>query len=204
MNEKVKWQMEADYLQACSCVYGCPCEFNAPPSEGFCEGVGAWRVSRGLYGDVPLDGLGFGFSARWPKMLHEGNGTACIFVDERANPTQRQALLHIVSGQAGGLPFEIIASTLTKILDPQFVPFHFDFNGRNCSLKIGEAVTASFAPILNPVTHEPESLRIEHGTGFMFKAAEAVSAEEMHSSVGELKFSWPKKAGFVTQVKYSN
>ena len=29
---KVKWTMEADYLQACNCDYGCPCEFQAPPT----------------------------------------------------------------------------------------------------------------------------------------------------------------------------
>jgi len=37
-----KWLFEADYLQACNCEYGCPCEFQAPPSSGFCAGVGAW------------------------------------------------------------------------------------------------------------------------------------------------------------------
>src|SRR5690348_15511320 len=52
-----KWWLEADYLQACNCDYGCPCEFEAPPTEGFCEGLGAWRISKGKYGDVSLDGL---------------------------------------------------------------------------------------------------------------------------------------------------
>lgn len=204
MDTKVKWHFDADYLQACSCDYGCPCEFNAPPTQGYCDGVGAWRIQHGQYGTLSLDGLGLGFAAHWPKALHEGNGTACIFVDEKANPAQREALLHIASGKAGGLPFEIIAMTLSKILDPQFVPFQFHFNGLHSRFKLGEAVTASFAPILNPVTHQPESLGVEHGTGFMFKRADAVSAEEMITAMGDLKFSWPKKAGFVTQVKYAN
>ena len=85
MNEtKTKWALEADYLQACNCDYGCPCEFSAPPTRGFCEGTGAWSIIKGNYGDVSLDGLAAGFAAHWPKAIHEGNGTLALFVDERA------------------------------------------------------------------------------------------------------------------------
>ena len=153
---------------------------------------------------VPLDGLGMGFAARWPKAIHEGNGTACMFIDERANPKQREALLTIASGQAGGLPFEIVVTTFSKVLDPLFVPFHFHFEGRHSSVKIGKSLSTVVEPIKNPVTGEPESVRVDHSTGFIFKDAEAVSAKECVVSVGELKFSWPNKAAFVAQVNYGN
>src|SRR5215831_17807643 len=107
MSEKTKWSIEADFLQACNCDYGCPCEFSAPPTTGFCEGMGAWRINKGSFGDLKLDGL----------------GTACLFFDERATQPQRDALLQICSGQVGGMPFEIIVHTFSKFLEPQFVPF---------------------------------------------------------------------------------
>jgi hypothetical protein len=204
MSDKTKWSLEADFLQACNCDYGCPCEFSAPPTKGFCEGIGAWKISRGAYGDVPLDGLGVGFAAHWPKAIHEGNGTVCLFFDERANPRQREALLNICSGKDGGMPFEIIVTTFSKMLDPQFVPFQFNFNGRNSSVQIGKAVSVAVEPIKNPVTGQPESVRIEHSTGFIFKDAECVSAKECRVTAGELNFSWPNKAGFVTKIKYAN
>jgi hypothetical protein len=204
MNAKTKWSIEADYLQACNCAYGCPCEFSAPPTLGFCEGLGAWRINQGNHGDIRLDGLGLAFAAHWPKAIHEGGGTVCAFVDEKASPAQRDALVQIVSGSAGGLPFEILAATFSKMLEPRFVPFLFHFNGRNSSVKLGDALRISVVTISNPVTKEPESVRVEHATGFVFKAAECVSAKEMSVSAGELKFSWPDKAGFVAQVKYGN
>ena len=80
-----KWFFEADYLQACNCDYGCPCEFAAPPTTGFCEGAGVWKIERGKYGDLSLDGLGLAFAAKWPGAIHQGNGTVCLFVDERAS-----------------------------------------------------------------------------------------------------------------------
>ena len=204
MSDKTKWSLEADFIQACNCDYGCPCEFSAPPTKGFCEGMGAWKISRGAYGDVPLDGLGVGFAAHWPKAIHEGNGTVCLFFDERANPRQREALLNICSGKDGGMPFEIIVTTFSKILDPQYAPFQFNFNGRNSSVQIGKAVSVAVEPIKNPVTGQPESVRLEHATGFIFKDAECVSAKECRVSAGELNFSWPNKAGFVTKIKYAN
>ena len=201
---KVKWNIEADYLQACNCDYGCPCEFNAPPTRGDCQGMGAWSISRGHFGDVKLDGLGFAFAAHWPKAIHEGNGTACLFFDERANPQQRDALFQICSGQHGGMPFEIIVTTFSKILEPRYVPFKFNLAGRNSSVQVGDAISVTLEPIKNPVTGATESVRVEHATGFIFKGAECVSAAKMNVSAGELKFSWPNKAGFVTQIQYSN
>ena len=201
---KTKWTLEADYLQACNCDYGCPCEFAAPPTRGDCQGLGIWRINRGRYGDVSLDGLGFAFAAHWPKAIHEGNGTVCLFFDERANAQQRDALFQIASGQAGGLPFEIIVTTFSKILEPRYVPFEFNFNGRNSSAKVGDQISVAVAPIKNPVTGEPEFVRVQHETGFIFKGADCVSAEQMSVAVDELNFSWPKKAGFVTQITYGN
>ena len=200
----VKWEMEADYLQACSCDYGCPCEFEAPPTQGFCEALGAWRINRGHYGDVSLDGLALAFAARWPEALHLGNGTMIAFIDEKADEKQRDALVQIASGQAGGNPFEIIASILSKV-DVQFSSIEINIDGKNSSAKIGSNASMAFEPIKNPVTGDAESVRIEHETGFLFKGADVVSNKECRSSLGgPLDFSWPNKAGFVTQVKYGD
>jgi hypothetical protein len=105
------------------------------------------------------------------------------------------------------MPFEIFAMVLSTVLEPQFVPFEFRLNGRNSSVTIGSALAMNFEPIKNPVSGEPEQIRVEHGTGFIFKSAEVVSAKECKSSIPGAKvlnFSWPSKAGFVTKVKYGN
>ena len=203
-NAKTTWMMEADYLQGCNCDYGCPCEFEAPPTRGDCQGLGAWRINRGKYGDLSLDGLGFGFVAHWPGAMHKGNGTAALLFDEKANAAQRKALFEIATGSAGGMPFEIIAMTLSKLLDPQYLPFQFKIDGRESSLKVGNVFELAFEPIKNPVTGQPETIRVAHETGFLFQTAECVSTRTCRSSLGELAFSWPNQAGFVSRVKYSN
>lgn len=204
MSEKAKWKMEADYLQACNCDYGCPCEFSAPPTKGFCQGVGVWRINQGTHASTSLNGLCVGFAAHWPKAIHEGNGTVCLFIDEKADAVQRDALVKILSGQEGGLPFEILAMTFSKLLEPKFAKFQFNLNGLNSSVTVGDMMRVAMGPILNPVTNEPESVSVNHSSGFVFKEAECASAEEFTLKAGELKYSWPKKAAFVSKVTYSN
>ena len=84
------------------------------------------------------------------------------------------------------------------------MPFEFHINGRNSSVQIGSVMSVSVEPIKNPVTGEPENVRIQHATGFVFKEAECVAASQMDTKLKDLKFSWPGKAGFVAQVKYGN
>ncbi len=204
MAEPVKWWFEAAYIQACNCDFGCPCEFQAPPTKGYCEGSGAWQISSGRYGDVSLDGLGLAFAAKWPGALHLGGGTGALFVDERASEAQRAALLQIASGQAGGMPFEIIVTTLSKVLDPFFVPFAFNWDGRNSSVKIGGHMEIETEPVKNPVTGNPEGVRIVHETGFVFKEAEVVAGKTCVASAGEIQFDWPNQSGFVARVRYAN
>jgi hypothetical protein len=199
-----KWAIEADYLQSCNCDYGCPCEFEAPPTLGYCEGVGAYLINKGNFGDVSLNGLGFAYAVRSPEALHKGNLTLALFLDENASQEQRDALITICSGASGGMPFEIIASLVTTMLDPMDVRFDFKLDGRNSSVKIGDVGSIELEPIKNPVTGEPEAVRIEHETGFIFQGADVVSAKAGDISVDGLEFSWPEKAGFVTKVSYSN
>ena len=199
-----KWYFEADYLQSCNCDYGCPCEFSAPPTMGFCEGLGAWKIEKGDYGGVSLDGLGLGFAAKWPGAIHEGNGTVCLFIDERANAEQRDALINIGSGQAGGLPFEILATTFATVLDPQFATIEFNIDGLNSTARIGNQFRIALESIKNPVTKEPEQVAVNHGTGFIFKTAECASAREGAVDVEQMKFSYPDKAGFIARIRYGN
>ena len=199
-----KWFFDADYLQACNCDYGCPCEFAAPPTPGFCHGVGVWKIERGKYGDLSLDRTGLAFAAKWPGAIHEGNGTVCLFVDEKASPAQRDALLEIGSGKAGGLPFEILATTFSTLLEPQFVPFDVKINGLQSTARLGDNFRIALEPIKNPVTGNAEQVTVSHGTGFIFKTAECASAREGSVAVDEMKFSYPNKAGFVARIHYGN
>src|SRR4051812_7718805 len=73
-----RWQLNGQVLVACNCDWGCPCNFNALPTTGKCEGGWTWQVESGWYNDTKLDGLNFSVYVNWPGAIHEGNGEAVI------------------------------------------------------------------------------------------------------------------------------
>ena len=79
------WEIKAREFANCNCAYGCPCQFNALPTKGFCEAAVAMEIDEGHYGDVKLDGLRMGGIFQWPGAVHEGRGKCQPFVDERAD-----------------------------------------------------------------------------------------------------------------------
>jgi hypothetical protein len=97
------WRMKGEYLKNCSCVPGCPCDTHGYPGPNeFCEGAIGMNIVEGNFEETDLSGLRWIATVHWPKALHEGNGTAELFIDEKADERQREALGTILSGQAGG------------------------------------------------------------------------------------------------------
>src|SRR5262245_8634118 len=41
------WEIKATEFVNCNRSYGCPCQFNAPPTHGNCEAAGAFRIDEG-------------------------------------------------------------------------------------------------------------------------------------------------------------
>ena len=95
----IDWNLEGEWLKNCNCAFGCPCDFNARPTQGHCEGLMAMHITKGHFGDTRLDGLCFAVTVRFPGALHEGNGQIQPILDSRASPEQLEALGEILSGR---------------------------------------------------------------------------------------------------------
>ena len=98
----VKWRIRGEEVVSCDCAWGCPCQFNALPTNGRCEAIAAFEIHQGHYGDVALDGVRFLRVYSWPASIPEGNGTRLMIIDERASAAQRAALLELDGAKQGG------------------------------------------------------------------------------------------------------
>ena len=100
------WHVAGDRFDVCSCDIPCPCEFAQPPTNNHCEGVLAYHIREGHYGDVRLDGLSVLGLGAFDGNLWAGDAKLAmgIYLDDRADDTQREALQAIFGGQAGGWP----------------------------------------------------------------------------------------------------
>ena len=106
MTDIPRWHVTGDWFDTCKCSVPCPCTFAQPPTTGDCDGILAWHVRRGNYGDVRLDGLSVMALAAFTGNIWEGQTKAsmAIFIDERGDERQRDALQMIFGGRVGGWP----------------------------------------------------------------------------------------------------
>lgn len=172
----VKWHLKGTVLIACNCDYGCPCNFNAPPTTGDCEGGWIWHIEDGQFGDTQLDGLNISMVADWPSAIHEGNGEAILLVDEQADDTQREALLSLLNGKAGG-PWAVLTTTFSKVHEPQFVRFDITLNGEHTTARAGDVVALAMTPIRNPVTGAEAHPKAVLPEGFITKEGSFATSE---------------------------
>jgi hypothetical protein len=184
------WRLEGEWLKNCTCAYGCPCDFNARPTQGHCDGFLGMRITKGHFEKVSLDGLSFFVTVHFPGPLHEGNGEIQPIIDERATPEQRDALFQIMSGKnsADGTLFHIVTLIVTKMHDPIFASIKLDFDkdGRRARLSIPGVLESDVEPIKNPVTGTPHRIKVVMPEGFEHIEGEIASANI--SSKAAIKF----------------
>lgn len=184
------WRLEGEWIKNCNCAFGCPCDFNAKPTNGECKGLLGMRITQGHFKDTKLDGLSFFVNVHFPGALHEGNGQAQPIIDERATPAQRDALFAIMSGQNSdeGTLFHIFSLIVSKMHDPIFAPisFTFDKDGRQARLSIPGVLETDVEPIKNPITGAPHRIQVVMPEGFEHIEGEIASANIR--SMGAIKY----------------
>jgi hypothetical protein len=168
------WSMKGAIMGPCNCDWGCPCNFDARPTQGHCDGIYVWAIQEGRYGQTPLDGLSFVWVVSHPGAVHEGNGTEAWLIDERADARQRAALETLARGDGVGAPFEILASTVSKRLGVIYAPIEVKLDGIRSEFKVGGGRICEIAMtrIKNPVTGAEEELYLDKPTGFTSKRSE--------------------------------
>src|SRR3954465_2868221 len=115
---KTSYRVKAESIEACNCHHGCNCQFEGIPNEGKCEFIIGYEVMDGRVGDVSLNGLRAVIAAKYPKAIHEGNGHVVALVDDKASDEQVSAFAPLLTGQLGGMPWEAIAATVSKLEGP--------------------------------------------------------------------------------------
>lgn len=172
-----EWHLQGVEFAACSCDWGCPCQFNAMPTRGKCEAVVAMRIDQGEFDGTRLDGLCWAGTFAWPGAIHQGNGRVQVFIDERASDEQQAALLTILSGQEsdpGATVFQVFSTTISEMFEPKKVPIELsvDIGARTAHLQVPGLIESVGEPIRNPVTGEPHQARLTLPHGFEYNEAE--------------------------------
>ena len=195
------WHIKGDILGACSCDWGCPCNYDARPTNGWCQGTYVWHIEAGRFGDVALDGLYMAWSGESPGPIHEGHVTTQIVIDARADDQQRDAILRLFKGEDGG-PFAIFAAITEITHDPIFAPFEASINGLDSRVSVPGVMELGLTTIKNPVTGEPEEVKLVKPTGFTSLESD-LGASSVYRFTGGFRHDHSGKYGEFANFDYS-
>ena len=139
------YNLEGRLLEVCTCKILCPCWVGEDPDFGTCDGVLAWHFDKGSIDAVDVTGRTFVILAHIPGNILKGNWRIRVYIDDKATDQQKDALLKVWTGKAGG-PIADLAKLVGTVDAVELVPITFDIKGAAGTLKIGEAVSATLAP----------------------------------------------------------
>jgi hypothetical protein len=205
---QTRWQITGDYFENCNCTVVCPCTIspNQPltsrPTEGACEVALAFHITSGSYGNVTLDGLNVVMIARSPGPMGEGNWSAALYLDERANEQQRQALEAIFTGSAGGI-LGGLAPLISTVLGVKTVPITFHIEGKRRSVEIPNIMHMAVHPLPSLVDPDNE-IWVLNAVPFAPQVSLAVG--DQNSTFTDYSMRWDNsgKNGHYASINWSN
>ena len=101
------WRVAGSYLETCNCEAICPCRridgvMGGRSTHGICLGALSWRILEGHAGGVKLDGLGVVLASRYSDDEEGSPWSFVLYLDDRADEAQREALEAIFTGRLAG------------------------------------------------------------------------------------------------------
>jgi hypothetical protein len=195
-----EWKLSGTYFEACNCDVACPCVFLSAPTSGECTALIGWHIDQGSFGDVVLDGLNVALAVHSPGHMLDVKWKVALYLDDKADQTQNQALTQIFAGQAGGHPARLGAH-IGEVLGIKSVGIDYQVNGKRRSIQIADVAEAEIEAIegqgATEVTVENHPLCIAPG----YPAVTAKSKKLSYQDYG-LQWQISEKNGFFSPFTY--
>jgi hypothetical protein len=203
-----KWKASGDWFDVCKCSVPCPCEFAQSPTYGDCDGVLAYHIKNGHYGETSLDGLNMLALGYFKGNIWDGNTKAnfAFFIDERADQKQRHALEMIFTGKAGGFMANF-AKLIGEVRGTNFAPVKFEVaeDLAYWSVEIPGKVIAKAEALTGPMTPpgkrvqtiNPPGSEVGPGTVATWGVA---TVDEV--TAPEVRYSWKRKGNSSKHIAF--
>jgi hypothetical protein len=189
---RTPWRMTVHNIEACNCPPGCNCQFTGFPNNGNCEALIGGEVRDGTFGDLSLAGVRYVIACKYPKAIHEGNGKVAVFIDDGVTPAQAEAMATILSGQAGGMPFEALAGTIGHLAGPILKPIEMTVDRNRSGYRIPGVLELNMTPIRDAVSGQEKEVQIVYPKGgFFWDVGNVATTAAMFCEYGEVRFRHP-------------
>lgn len=201
MAEIPSWHLAGDWFDVCRCRVPCGCTFAQAPDEDECNGILAWHVREGNFGDVRLDDLSVVAVGSFEGNIWSGeakNSRMGFFIDERADESQREALQTIFGGDAGGWPAGF-AQLIEDVAGIEFAPidFQIDDDLASWSVEVPGKARGRAEALSGPTSPEGARVQVHNAPGAEVGPGQVATwgtASEDEVDAFGFKWSWPGRS----------
>jgi hypothetical protein len=199
MAEIPRWRLTGHWFDVCRCRVPCGCTFAQPPDEEQCDGILAWHVADGHYGDVDLSGLNVVAVGSFVGNIWDGaKASMGFFIDERADQRQREALQVIFGGQAGGWPAGF-AELVEDVRGIEFAPIELEIADDlgHWRVEVPGKARGRAEALTGPTTPEGARVQVHNAPGAEVgpgQVATWATATEDDVEAFGFKWSWPGRS----------
>jgi len=199
----VSYLIRGTYLESCNCDAPCPCRrIDGRPggrsTHGICDGALSWSIDEGFADGVELTGLGAVLATRYSDDEQGSPWTFALFVDERGDAGQREALGRVFSGALGGTALDHFPWAW-KASDPLGVEparIEIDHTPGRGWFRAGEKVVVRVSG-LYPGPETVTCVIPGHE-----QSGEELVADELRVADGPLRFEFHGNCGYAAQFDY--
>jgi hypothetical protein len=198
------WALSGTYLEACNCEAICPCRRTGGrqggrSTSGICEGALSWAIEDGRCDGVDLSGLRTVLACRYSDDEPGSPWTVFLYVDERGDTAQREALAGIFTGELGGTPQEQFPWVWKErhLLGWRAAPIEVEHTRRGW-LRAGEQVTLRVG---DPVAEQEPVTCVIPGH---HRSGEELHAELLRVEEGPLSFEVTGRCAYRSTFEYSS
>ena len=155
--QETTYEVEGRLLEVCNCEAVCPCWVGLDPDHGTCDSIMAWAVDSGTVQGVDVSDRVIGLSVHIPGNVLAGNWKAAVFVDERCDERQQEALLSVFTGKLGGAIADL-AALIGEVVAVERLPITCTVEEGKGVLRFGDVAEAELEGFMG-ATGEPTTLQ---------------------------------------------
>ena len=171
--------------------------------KGYCAGPILFRIQNGSANGVDFKGRDVVMAFDFPgPTIYDGNATSRLYIDDKADESQRKELETIFQGKRGG-PMEMISSFSSKWLPTQSTKIDINDDGKTLTATVG-----NFGKIKSEqLKNESGRTMILQGSGFatafqMEDETFALAPSDSHWSDPDLPHQFSTRSGAVAKFSW--
>lgn len=196
----MSFAIDGDYFEACNCSVTCRCIFGTKWDGEACDAFFAWHINRGRKDNVDLSGLNVAMARHRPGDPDRDPWRVELYVDERAQPEQAQAIEQVYGGKVGG-HFAVYAKRLGAITGVHKAPIVFEKEGKRRRLRVGQLLEVDAQELMGMDGKRPSVIDNPPSWALFPQSARQAQADRIRYK-DVWKFEASGTNSFITEFRY--